>query len=388
MLPPHTIALRHGLLMAAAFLGVGVALPFLAPFLADRGLTATEVAAVLFAGSAVRFLTGPPLGRMADALGDGRRVVMPCGALAAAGAALFLAADGFWGLLAAQVLFNLGIAGAVPLAEALWVAAARRHGLDYGRVRAGGSVAFIIAALASGWVAARSGYEVVPILLAASYGLTSLAAWWVPAAPRDDAAPVRRGGVFPLHLLRTPGFARLVLLSGLLQGSHGAYYGFGSIHWLAAGHSPGIVGLLWAEGVLAEIILFFWASRWFRGVSPRALVLIAAAAVAVRWCGTAATTELWALVGLQAMHAVTFGCAHLAAMRWIAERGPAGEGLSAQGLLTALGATAPTAAVTLLSGPLYETFGAGVFLVAAAMGVAAVPVALGWRAGRGVAPPQ
>ena len=378
---PSPVAIRYAGLLAAVFLGVGVAMPFVPPFLAARGLSAQEVAAVLFAGSLVRLFAGPPLGRAADLLGDGRRLLIPCAAGAAALALLFLPAGGFAALLALQVLFSLAVAAVVPIAEAMWVATSRREGLDYGRVRASGSAAFIVGALATGWLAARAGYDAVPPLLALSYAAVAVAAWWLPAALAGR--PAARSGAFALHLLRVPGFGRLVALSALIQGSHAAYYGFASIHWLAAGHSAEVVGLLWAEAVLVEVVMFFFAGRLFRDVSPRGLTALAVGAVILRWSGTAAATELPFLLALQALHAITFGAQHLAAMRWIAAHAPAGEALSAQSLHAALGNTAPLALAMLAAGPLYAASGAGVFLGAALMGVAAVPVVLGWRAGRG-----
>src|SRR5918996_1025886 len=62
------------------------------------------------------------------------------------------------------------------------------------------------------------------------------------------------------ELFRLPGFWRFVFAAGLIQVSHALYYGFASLHWRAAGHSGTVVGLLWAEGVIAEILLLACAS--------------------------------------------------------------------------------------------------------------------------------
>ena len=40
------------------------------------------------------------------------------------------------------------------------------------------------------------------------------------------------------------------------QASHGALYAFGSIHWRDLGFSSATIGLLWAVGVVAEILVF------------------------------------------------------------------------------------------------------------------------------------
>ena len=383
--PPREPLARLALLLAASFLGVGVTMPFLPPFLAGKGLGPEAVAQVLFAGSLARFTVGPAFGRLADRLGDGRLMLVPCAAAAALAAILFLPAQGFLAIMAVQALFAAAMAPLSPVGEALTLAATRRAGVDYGRVRSAGSVAFILGAVGAGWLAAWAGYAAMPWMVGGCYVAAALAAWALPRTEQAPRAPAARGGglrrVFPLHLLRRPGFGRLVAITGLIQGSHAAYYGFSSIHWARAGHSPETIGLLWSEGVLAEVLLFFWAKPLLGRLSPRALMLLAAGAGILRWCALAATTELWALVPLQALHAITFGAQYMGAMRWLSVHAPPGETLSAQSLHAAIGNTGAQAMAMLAAGALYAGFGGGAFLAMAVLCTIAVPVSWRWRAG-------
>ncbi|SHJ95896.1 MFS transporter, PPP family, 3-phenylpropionic acid transporter [Roseomonas rosea] len=378
---------RFALLLAACFLGVGVSMPFLPPFLAGRGLGAEAVAQILFAGSLIRFFVSPALGRLADRIGDGRAVLIPCAALAALAAPLFLPAEGFWAVLGVQLLFAAAMAPLSPVGEAMALAATRRAGVDYGPVRAAGSAAFILGAAGAGGMAAWGGYAAVPWLLAGSYAAAALAAWLLPRPPAGGQALRRAGGgglrgAFALHLLRRPGFGRLVAISALVQGSHAACYGFSSIHWARAGHSAETIGLLWAEGVMAEVLLFLWARPLLGRVSPRGLMLLAAGAGMLRWVAMGITTELWALVPLQALHALTFGAQYMGAMRWLSANPPPGEALAAQSLHAALGTTGAQAVAMLATGWLYARVEGGAFLAMALLCALAVPVAWGWRAGR------
>ncbi|WP_426956673.1 MFS transporter [Muricoccus radiodurans] len=381
---------RHAAFLAAAYAGIGVTMPFLPPFLAGRGLEPEAVAAVLFAGSATRFLAGPPLGRLAERLGDARRLLIPAGLAAGLAAMIWAPAHGFLAVLAVQILFAFSIAPIGPVGEALALAAAREARVEYGKVRAPGSVAFILGSLLAGWLANRLGYDAMPWLLGACYLATAFAAWALPrrlapgraterAVPLGLAARLRRG--FGLHLMRHPGFARMILLTALIQGSHAAYYGFGSIHWARAGHSADTIGLLWAVSVAAEVALLWWAQPLLGRLSPVALTVIAAVAGLVRWTGLAITTELAVLVVLQPLHALTFGAQYMAAMRWLSTHAPAGEQLSAQSLYAALGNVAAMAAATLLAGALFAHLGAGAFLMGTAMCAAALVLTRGWRAG-------
>src|SRR5207244_3488678 len=97
------------------------------------------------------------------------------------------------------------------------------------------------------------------------------------------------------------GFPLLLLASGLIQASHMLYYGFGTIQWRAAGLGDGFIGFLWAEGVIAEIVLFWYGAPLLRRVHPAGLMMLGGGLGALRWLGTALTVEPLPLVALQAL---------------------------------------------------------------------------------------
>lgn len=76
---------------------------------------------------------------------------------------------------------------------------------------------------------------------------------------------------------------KFLLLVALIQGSHAAYYSFGSIYWKQAGHSEDIIGYLWSLGVVAEVLVFAFSKRWFAGWSLRTLFFVASLGVIARW---------------------------------------------------------------------------------------------------------
>jgi PPP family 3-phenylpropionic acid transporter len=171
--------------------------------------------------------------------------------------------------------------------------------------------------------------------------------------------PRRGGGAFRA-VLALPAFRRVLAVSALIQGSHAAYYAFGSIHWAASGVAPSVIGLLWAWSVVAEVALFAWGKPIAERLGARGLALVAAAAGVLRWSVTAATVALPALVVAQALHAATFGAMHLATMRVMQAGVPAAVAGTAQTLLAA-GIGAAMMAGTLAAGWGYQAIGAGVF---------------------------
>src|SRR5690606_17254902 len=93
------------------------------------------------------------------------------------------------------------------------------------------------------------------------------------AAPRKGAA---------LALARHPAFLLFLLAASMAQASHAVYYGFSALHWRASGLSETVIGLLWAEGVIAEILLFAVGARVTARIGPAALLALAGAAGMLR----------------------------------------------------------------------------------------------------------
>ena len=116
-------------------------------------------------------------------------------------------------------------------------------------------------------------------------------------------------------LLAVPEFRRLLLVAGLISGSHAFYTGFGTLRWQAAGLTAEAIGLLWSVSVASEVAVFFLFGRpLLARLGPAGLCALAAAAGALRWAVMAATASLPAMLLVQPLHGLTFAAQHLAAM--------------------------------------------------------------------------
>lgn len=352
---------RFALLFAAQFASLGAAMPFIPAVLSEGGLSATQLSIVLALGSVTRLLTSPASARLAD--GWGLRAVLVAGAVLAAVTLPAMAVlQGFAVLLLVQLVHSVGVAPVVPLSDAAAIAEMRLRPFDYGRVRAWGSMAFIASAVLAGQLVSLHGPAAALWLAACCLGATALVAAGLPAPPGPRARAT--GGVW--EPLRHPGFRRLLPASALIQGSHAMYYGFATLHWQAAGLPAGVIGLLWAWGVVMEVALFLWGRRMVERLGARGLATLAAAAGVLRWGVTGATTELVPLFLAQALHALTFGAMHLAAIRALGAL-PSGLGARAQTLHSSLGVGLASGALLLASGPLYAALGGHGFWVMAGL---------------------
>ena len=250
----------------------------------------------------------------------------------------------------------------VPLTDAYALRGVARYGLDYGPLRLWGSVAFILGALACG---------VLVDVIAARHLIWVIAAMaWVGAVlglglrPLDHlkTAPVslHRGGV----LLRNPGFVAIIIASALIQGSHAAYYAFGSITWQASGLSGVTIAGLWGLGVIAEIVVFALSPRFT--LPPALLVVIGALSAVARWTLTAQDPPLAALALIQLMHGLTFGLTQVGIMSLLVHHVPVHVMARGQGYLAACSGMVSSCA-SIVSGAVYARYGQGVYYVMAAM---------------------
>ena len=256
------------LFYASTFVALGVHLPFLPVWLAAKGLEPQTIGVVLAMPMILRLFAIPVATRAADRHDALRAVIM---------AATLVALVGFGALAFMQARSRspcsircrrppscccsclsdvYALRGLAPLRRA------------YGPVRLWGSAAFIVANLAAGYlfdiIAARD----LIWLIVAAVALCLVAAWALPPLGTRPAGE-QAGETPPARvLLRDPSFIAVAAAASLIQGSHALYYSFSTIDWQAAGYGGGTIGMLWALGVLAEIVLFALSARLPAAFTP------------------------------------------------------------------------------------------------------------------------
>ncbi|WP_198148333.1 MFS transporter [Elstera litoralis] len=249
-------------------------------------------------------------------------------------------------------------------------------------MRLWGSASFLVLALAMGPVLEATGPGPIVFVAAGLIILGAIASRGLidpPMEPRQSLRGLRDILMGFAVLLRTRSLRRLYLTAALLQNSHIFYYAFSSLHWQKMGLSKDQIGLLWAEGVIFEIILFAVVPRFGVLRRPVALLVVAGLAGAFRWCVLGTTSDFTVLVFVQILHALTFGAAHLGAMQLLSECSPQGLSARAQGLYAALPMGIGSGLAYMLVGPLYGSFGGAGFYAMAGLSAAGLLLAFGLR---------
>src|SRR5262245_40319934 len=178
--------------------------------------------------------------------------------------------------------------------------------------------------------------------------------------------------------LRQPGFLAIAAAGSLTQASHAVYYAFATLDWSAKGYGGTTIGLLWALGVVAEIVLFALSARLPPSIGPASLILIGAAGAVLRWTATAFDPPLVLLAPLQLLHALSFGATHLGTMMHLTRSAPERGRAAAQGHI-ATANTLMMAAATALAGVLYGVSAGHAYAAMAALAAAGGACALAAR---------
>jgi PPP family 3-phenylpropionic acid transporter len=370
------MATRFSLYYAAIFLAVGIHLPFWPAWLKFRGLDATEISLILSVGVWIRAFANPFIAHFADRSGAHKKIIMisASGGLITYG--LFGIADGFWMLFSVNLVASAMFMALIPLGENMASRASVEHGFDYGRVRLWGSITFILAAYAGGWVIERTGDAAILWMIVAAMMAAFVAGLGLPDRPARNSGNISDVRFPAFTLLRQKQFLVFIAAVSLIQSSHAVLYVFGTIHWRTAGISDHMIGALWAEGVVAEIILFAFSGAVVARLSPIRLMWIAAMAGIFRWVILANTTDVTILIATQWLHGLTFGAAHLAAIHHMLRTVPEHMSASAQSLYSGFAIGLVMGLMMLVTGWLYEGYGRSAFyamiLLSAAGGATAL----------------
>jgi PPP family 3-phenylpropionic acid transporter len=373
MRPSIAAAAPYAAFYGALFLAVGIQLPYWPIWLGGRGLSPEQIGLLLALTAWVKVGATPLIAQISDRFGQPRAVLAALVTIAAACFALFFFTRAFWPILLVNLPMGICFSAMIPISESLTMAAVIRENMDYGRVRLWGSLAFVIGVLGAGSLLTERLPDLILVMI-----LTVLAAGMITVVtlPRQPAGVLGGERLSPGVLLRDRHFLLFLATATLLQASHATYYAFSAIHWRAAELSGMMIGVLWAEGVIAEVIFFAASAPVFTRTGPVVLLFAAGVAGVVRWTVLGLTTDLSALIAVQLLHGATFGAAHFGAMHLVTRAAAPNLAATAQGLYSAAAGGIGIGLALLLAGWLYGINEGSAFLAMAGLSLGGTVLAV------------
>jgi Arabinose efflux permease len=297
------------------FAFVGALSPYWGLYLKSLDFTAFQIGVLMSLLQVMRIFAPNLWGWMADHMG--RRVLI----VQIAAAASFLSyigvffGTGFAWLFAVMAAMSFFWSASLPLVEATTLSHLGEHTGKYGRIRLWGSVGFILAVVGLGY-----GLDYLPVrfLLWAILGLMLGIVLFSRFIPEAQVAAHDTDKIPVWHILRRPEVLAFIGGGFLMAAAHGPYYTFYSIYLVDHGYSKGVVGWLWAVGVICEIGVFLWMPRLFKAVELRTVLLASFALATVRFLAIGWGVQWFAVVLVaQVLHAATFGAYHAAAVAMV-----------------------------------------------------------------------
>jgi len=325
----------------------------------ERGFTGEQLGLVISIAGIGRIIAGPLTSAWADGQRDRRAPIQLLSVIT------LFSLGGLWFSQAFGVSFALAFVAEVTfwaLIAFLEAALLRltKPGLfpSYGVARGLASLSFVVGNVAVGMLVDWGGNVTiwwwlmltVAGLLAASYSMAP------EPVSRSSEPPFSQRLADGFAMIRRPEFALLIFGCGLIQAGHQFYYIFGTKLWIdELGVSGTMAGWLFAFGVIIEAGFLMFVAPRIEHVRPATLMLIGGLGALVRWSLMATSPSLELLIPLQALHAVSFACTFLGAMRgiqmmWGDDRTP-----TAQMMFMAI-ATAPAQALaSWIAGLVFDT---------------------------------
>ena len=364
------------------FASLGALIPYWGLYLKTLGFGAVEIGELVAIIMATKIIAPNIWGWIADHTGRRMQVVrLACLLATLAFAGVFLW-KGYWWLALVMAVFSFFWNAALPQFEATTLTHLGSQTHRYSSIRLWGSIGFIAAVAALGFMFDRLGNQWLPVVLVVLFAFIWLSSLLVP----ENAAGHRSLEHTPMReVLSRPVVLSLLAVCFLIQLSHGPYYTFYSLYMAEHGYSKTAIGQLWALGVVAEIVVFLRMHIWLPHYGARNLLLLAAILTAVRWCLLAwFPDKLWLMIFSQSMHAASFGLYHAVSIHLIHQLFHGRNQGRGQALYSSLSFGAGGALGSFVAGYLWAGFGPEQMYVAAAA-VAVIAVIVAWRGVKDVA---
>ena len=343
---------RFSLVYFSIFMVIGINAPFFPLWLSSKGFDERYIAIILAASVLTKLFANPFFAGLGDKYGNRK---MPMLYLSFIASIILFSLNIFNSpyLLAFMAIISWALfAPLMPLTESLTTTAIKKYNFDYGNTRLWGSVSFIIFAFFGGIIIENYGLRYVPLLMTIGAICLFIS---IVLMPSIKSLPARKK-VSTYALLKNRNFFPFLLACGAIQSSHGLYYGFSTIYWKSIGISETIIGTLWAEGVVFEIILLAYFYKFRHYIPPKFYLLIAGSLAIVRWSLMVYADNILFIAIIQTLHAFTFGLTHLAAIYFISQVMPARSQAKCQALYSAISMGAFLAVSIAFSGDIYKLF--------------------------------
>jgi PPP family 3-phenylpropionic acid transporter len=295
---------------------LGLIVPFLPVFLDAKHFNSVEIGEILAIITATK-IVGPTFWAFAaDKSGKQLSIIRSGSLLALLSFCLLFWLNSYWPIVFCLAIFSLFWTAILPQLEVLTLNSIRRSTKIYARIRLWGSIGFIFLAVVAGDLIERFSADAFTYL-----GVFVLAGLLLSSMQLKPVKGVRNSEPSVTKIsdkIFTRSFLFFFLAGLMLQMSFGPYYAFFALYLRELDYPGFAVGIFITISVLAEIIIFIYASLFFRYFSLKSLLALSILLTSLRWLMTGYFADvIWILVLVQCLHALSFGLYHSVSIQYL-----------------------------------------------------------------------
>ncbi len=317
------------------FAVLGATSPYWSLYLQSLGFSAEQIGSLMALFIATKLIAPNIWSYLADRTHQHQRVMQLGAILTPICFTLVFWQDGFWLMAGVMALYSFFWNAVLPQYEVITLRAIKGQEERYSQIRLWGSIGFICSVAGLGWWLDYASIETLPVSILLIMVFMALVSLNVPSGQETPAASNKKPEAETkfIQRLRQPHVLSFLFGVMLMQASHGPYYTFFSIFMEQYGYSRTAIGLLWALGVFAEVLLFMVMHKLLRWINAEVILFLSLVLATLRWALTGLYPDSFILILLlQCLHAATFGSFHAASIALVHRLFPgknAGQGQAA-----------------------------------------------------------
>lgn len=297
------------------FATLGAFIPYWGLYLSDAGYNPVQIGQLIAIIMGTKIVAPYLWGWLADRRGKRLSIIRIGAILSLTGFSGIFLADNFWRLFLVLMVFSFFWNAILPQYEALTFNYLNNKEHQYSWIRIWGSLGFVAAVTIVGWVLMTMPVSQLPVVVAILLSGIALSTFLVSEHAGKAHSELHTS---ILQILKKKEVIALLLACLLVQASHGPYYTFYSIYAAQHGYENSWIGVLWAIGVLSEVVAFALMPWLVKRFGFRTLLLASLFSGSLRWLLIAFFIDNVILTTFaQIFHASTFGIYHAVAIAYI-----------------------------------------------------------------------
>jgi PPP family 3-phenylpropionic acid transporter len=297
------------------FATLGGFLPYWSLYLEHIHFNAVEIGELSALMVATKVIAPNLWGWIADHTGKSLRIIRIASFFAALIFVGFLYKDNYIWVAMVTIGFSFFWNAALPQFEAATLFHLKEEPHGYSKIRLWGSIGFIFSVLGIGRIVDFYSIDYLPEMIVCLLSLIWLVSLMTPEV---HVFHKEKNVIGISKIVKQPEVIAFFVVYMLLQLAHGPYYVFYSIYLNQFNYTSTVIGLLWALGVAAEVLLFVFMKRILVWFSLRSILLLSIFFSICRWLIIAFYVEsLSVMIFAQLLHAASFGSSHVVAIHLV-----------------------------------------------------------------------